>query len=116
MNQEPEDKITESQEKPKDTPPTPGEERFIGDIIDNKRHGTLERYDENANLKARHSLEKGILHGETHRYDAANRLEEKITYHEGVPHGPAEFYKESVPFLTTHFHEGKQQGEVILYD
>ncbi len=92
MNDQPEKENLEDTELTKtQEAPAPGERRFVGKVIDNKRHGVVEKYDENANLISSHTFEKGRLHGEAQRYDKSQRLKDKITYHEGVAHGPAEF-------------------------
>lgn len=94
----------------------PSASRFLGDMVNNKMNGVLEKYDENKNLTSSSRYQNGVLHGESRTYDSAQNLKQKMTYSEGAPNGPAEFYKNGIPMMHTNFSNGNQHGEATLYD
>jgi antitoxin component YwqK of YwqJK toxin-antitoxin module len=108
--------MTDEQTKEELTPPIVDNKRFVGETIDHQFCGVIEFYDDEKNLIAEQTFDKGVLHGESRKYDRFHKLTEKLTYHEGHLQGPAEFYKNDTPTMKANFSEGKQDGETILYD
>lgn len=108
--------MTDKIKKEEKDPPIVDNKRFVGKIIDHQLCGIMEYYDDDKNLIAQLTFDKGIPHGEALKYDQFHRLTEKLTYKAGKLDGPAEFYQNGTPTLQTNFSEGKQDGEAIFYD
>ena len=97
----------ETEEKPS---PISEKQKFIGQTIDNQLCGVMEFYDDEENLIANQTFDKGLLQGESFKYDQFHKITEKLTYQAGKLEGPAEFYNNGTPLLQTHFSEGKQKN------